>query len=106
RFLNLDPGSYRLTASLEGFSTLAYPDVAVGVGRNTTLDLVLSTPTDDAAEAIGAIITVTSESPLLDERKVARGVSISQVELEKIPTARDPWALVTQTPGVLSDRIN
>jgi hypothetical protein len=49
---------------------------------------------------------VTSESPLLDERKVSRGVSISQIELEKIPTARDPWAVVTQTPGVLSDRIN
>lgn len=27
-------------------------------------------------------------------------------ELEKIPTARDPWALLQTTPGVLTDRIN
>jgi len=49
---------------------------------------------------------VTSESPLLDERKVSKGTTVSQIELEKIPTARAPWAIVTQTPGVLSDRIN
>jgi signal transduction histidine kinase len=27
-------------------------------------------------------------------------------ELEKIPTARDPWAVLQTTPGVLTDRIN
>ncbi|PYQ58263.1 MAG: hypothetical protein DMF53_20720, partial [Acidobacteria bacterium] len=27
-------------------------------------------------------------------------------ELEKIPTARDPWAVLQSTPGVLTDRIN
>ena len=99
RFLNLDPGNYALAASLEGFSTVEYPDVNVRVGRNTTLEITLS-------PAVEEVITVTSESPLLDERKVSRGTTVSQIELEKIPTARDPWAIVTQTPGVLSDRIN
>ncbi len=99
RFLNLDPGVYHLTASLEGFSTVEYKEVNIGVGRNTTLELTLS-------PAVEEVITVTSESPLLDERKVSRGTTISQIELEKIPTARDPWSIVTQTPGVLSDRIN
>jgi len=49
--------------------------------------------------------TVTSASPLLDERKVSQGTTVGQVELEKTPTARDPWAVVTETPGVLSDRV-
>jgi signal transduction histidine kinase len=31
---------------------------------------------------------------------------ISQTDLEKIPTARDPWAVLQSTPGVLVDRIN
>jgi hypothetical protein len=66
RFLNLDPGAYQLTASLEGFSTVEYPNVDVRVGRNTTLEVTV-TP------AVEEVITVTSESPLLDERKVARG---------------------------------
>jgi hypothetical protein len=99
RFPNLDPGSYALTASLEGFSTVEYPSVSVRVGRSTTLEIQLSA-------AVEETITVTSESPLLDERKISQGTTVSQIELEKIPTARDPWAIVTQTPGVISDRIN
>ncbi len=99
RFLNLDPGVYHLTASLEGFSTVEYKQVNIQVGRSTTLEITLS-------PAVEEVITVTSESPLLDERKVSRGTTVSQIELEKIPTARDPWSIVTQTPGVLSDRIN
>ena len=99
RFLSLDPGNYALTAKLDGFSTVEYPSVNIRVGRNTSLELALSA-------AVEETITVTAESPLLDERKVSKGTTISQIELEKIPTARDPWAIVTQTPGVLSDRIN
>ncbi|MFL6260729.1 MAG: carboxypeptidase-like regulatory domain-containing protein [Thermoanaerobaculia bacterium] len=34
------------------------------------------------------------------------GRYVSKEELEKIPTARDPWAILMSTPGVLTDRIN
>jgi len=103
RFLGLDPGTYQLTASLDGFSTLRYRQVNIRVGQNTTLSLEMTTA---EPQVITDVIEVTTESPLLDERKVSKGTTISQIELEKIPTARDPWAIVTQTPGVLSDRIN
>ena len=61
RFLGLDPGTVSLKASLEGFSTLEYPNVNVRVARSTSLEVQLT-------EAIGEVITVTSESPLLAER--------------------------------------
>ncbi len=99
RFLALDPGAYNVAAELDGFGGLEFPDVVVGLGRNTSLPLVLGA-------ALEETITVTSESPLLDERKLSTGTNVSQVELEKIPTARDPWALLSQTPGVLVDRVN
>jgi hypothetical protein len=99
RWLSLDPGAWALECSLEGFSTVEYPNIEVRIGRNVTLEVAL-------AEAIGEVITVTSESPLLDERQIATGTTVTQVELETIPTARDPWAVVAQTPGVLVDRIN
>jgi len=51
-------------------------------------------------------ITVHGESPLRDERRISTGATVSQSELEKIPTARDPWAVLQSTPGVLTDRIN
>ena len=99
RFLALDPGAYTVMAELEGFGGLQFPDVVVAVGKNTSVPLVLSA-------ALEETITVTSESPLLDERRLSTGTNVSQVELEKIPTARDPWALLSQTPGVLVDRVN
>jgi hypothetical protein len=99
RFLGLDPGAYALAARLEGFSTLEYPGIDIRAARSTSIELELS-------GAIGEVITVTSESPLLDERKLTAGTTVSQIELEKIPTARDPWSMLTQTPAVLTDRIN
>lgn len=99
RFLALDPGAYTVTAELDGFGGIQFPDVVVALGRNTSVPLVLTA-------ALEETITVTSESPLLDERKLSTGTNVSQVELEKIPTARDPWALLSQTPGVLVDRVN
>jgi len=99
RFLGLPPGEYRLRAELDGFSPVEYPNVHIQTGRNTALEVSL-TP------AIEETIVVTNESPLLDERRIGRGASVSQVELEKIPTARDPWAVLQSVPGVLTDRIN
>ena len=99
RFLALDPGSYQLIGELEGYGKIEYPGIEVRVNRNTTVPLTL-------AQAVEETITVTSESPLLDERKLQQGTTVSQVELEKIPTARDPWAILNQTPGVLVDRVN
>jgi outer membrane receptor protein involved in Fe transport len=99
RFLGLAPGRYSIKAELEGFSTVDYPNISITVGRNTSLEITL-TP------AVEEVITVTSESPLLDERKISTGTTVTQTELEKIPTARDPWVILQQTPGVLVDRIN
>jgi hypothetical protein len=99
RFLGLQPGRYSLTAQLEGFSAVDFPNVQVNIGRNTDLEVTMNA-------AVEETITVTAESPLLDERKIAAGTTVSQIELEKIPTARDPWSILTQSAGVVSDRIN
>jgi hypothetical protein len=44
-------------------------------------------------------ITVTAESPLLDERRISTGATVNQTELEKIPAAKN-------SPGTAKDRIN
>ena len=41
-----------------------------------------------------------------DDGRVLTGATVSQSELAEIPTARDPWAVLEATPGVLTDRIN
>jgi hypothetical protein len=96
RFLDLTPSGYQLKAELEGFSTLEYPNITIRAGRNTTIEVTLSPAVED-------IITVTNESPLLDERRIATGNTVTENDLEKIPTARDPWVILQPTPGVLTN---
>lgn len=98
-FLGLAPGAYALKAELQGFSTVDYPNVVVNVGRNTTIEVTL-------AQAVEDVITVTAESPILDERKITTGANLTQTELTKVPSARDPWTILQTVPGVLVDRIN
>ncbi len=71
RFLGLGPASYQLKAELEGFSTIEYPNIVINVGRNTTIEVTLSSAVED-------VITVTAESPLLDERRISTGNTVSQ----------------------------
>jgi hypothetical protein len=99
RFLGLAPGPYQVKAELEGFSTVDYPNVVVNLGRNTSIEMKLQS-------AVEETITVTAESPALDQRKITTGATVTKTELEKIPTARDPWVIMQTTPGVLIDRVN
>ena len=99
RFLSLPPSSMKLKAELQGFSTVDYPNVVIGVGHNTTVEIVMNSAVED-------VITVTAESPLLDERKISTGATLSQTELQKIPSSRDPWTVLSSTPGVQVDRVN
>ena len=98
-FLNLSPGTYNLKADLAGFGTSARNGIGVNIGRNADVTMTLNPA---AAESI----TVTAEAPLLDVRKAGTGADVTKVELEKVPSGRDPWVILQQTPGVLIDRIN
>jgi hypothetical protein len=99
RFVQLYPGTYGLKAELDGFSTVDYPDVAIRVGAHTSIEVTMNA-------AIKDVITVTAESPLLDTRRQNTGANVAAADLNRVPTARDPWSLLSQAPGVLVDRVN
>ncbi len=99
RFLGLSPGTYSVKAEVQGYSPLESSGIVINVGRNTQVELELSAQIEE-------IINVTAESPLLDTRRVATGNTVTNADLERIPSARDPWAVLQSTPGVLTDRIN
>jgi hypothetical protein len=99
RFLKLYPGKYSLKADLQGFSPVEVQEIDVRVGANSEVQVTLS-------GAIKDVITVTGESPLLDERKTNLGANVGAADLARVPTARDPWSLLSQAPGVVVDRVN
>src|SRR5260221_1740682 len=99
RYINLAPGTYTLKAELAGYGTASRAGITVNVGRNADVTLTLN-------PSVSESITVTAEAPLLDVRKAGTDIIDSKVELEKIPTSRDPWTILQQAPSVLVDRIN
>jgi len=99
RYLNLSPGQYSIKAELAGYGTATRSGVTVNLGRNSEVTMTLN-------PSVSQTITVTAEAPLLDVRRTGTGATVSSVELENVPTARDPWVILQQVPGVLMDRIN
>jgi hypothetical protein len=100
RFLDLAPGPYKLTVALQGFSTIVNEAIVVAVGR--TVDLPLTMKVASVAETI----TVSGDSPIVDTKATGTAVNFTGDELTKIPTSRDPFALMRTVPGVLVDRVN
>jgi hypothetical protein len=99
RFPNLSPGSYTVKAELSGFGTATRAGLTVNVGQNADITMTLNA-------SMAESITVTAESPLLDVRKAGTATNVSKIEMEKIPTSRDPWTVLQSIPAVNVDRIN
>jgi hypothetical protein len=100
RFPDLDPSEYTLRATLEGFRPVVRPAVIVGVGVHVEIRL------DMTVAEITQEVVVEAATPVLDLRRQGNITNFDRVMLNKIPTARDPWALMQHLPGVSIGRPN
>jgi hypothetical protein len=99
RFLNVDHGTYRVGVTLTGF-TAVNRDVAVNAGQNVDIPVLLG------VASLEETVVVTAETPVVDTKRVGTAITIPKDELARIPSSRDPWALMRTVPGVLVDRVN
>lgn len=99
RFLGVPHGTHTLSVSLQGFTTVSRT-VDVAIGRNVDLAFTL-----DIAR-LAETVVVTAETPVVDTRKVGNVTTVSDDELTKIPSSRDPWGILQTVPGVVVDRVN
>ncbi len=93
RFPSLAPGTYQVTATLQGFSPSKVDDVLVGLGQVKKVDFALS------LQSVTESVTVTAESPLVDVRQSARQTNIRSEQVALLPKGRDFTTLVTMAPG-------
>lgn len=100
RFLNLAPGTYRVTASLANFARLVRDEIALVVGQSITLPITMK------VASVQEDVTVSGASPIIDTKKTGTSTNFTQDELARIPNSRDPWALLRTVPGIIVDRIN
>ncbi len=92
----LPPGSYTVSFSLQGFAKETRDGVAVGLDKETTLDLTLGVSASEE-------ITVTGEAALIDTASTTLGTSLSSLAIETLPSGRNYSSVVQITPGVASD---
>ena len=94
--INLVPGTYSVTFTLPGFSTIIREGVVLTAGFTATID---------AAMQVGGIeetITVTGASPLVDVQTTVAQSSVTTELLKSLPTGGGFTAqsLITLVPGV------
>ena len=100
RFPNLPIGTYTVKFELAGFRTLVRTDVVIQAGFNAEINSKLE------VSSVQETVTVSGESPVVDTKSTTIGSNFNRDMLEKIPSARDPWVILEQTPGMVMDRQN
>ena len=68
-----------------------------------------STPRSTASSPVGGLqenVVVTGVNPIVDVRSTTQGTRFNVEELQAIPSARDVFQVLTQTPGIAGDRQN
>jgi hypothetical protein len=100
RFAELPIGTYSVTFKSVGFQTFVREGVilAAGSSMQVSAEMVLS--------RIEETVLVSGQSPVVDQRETGIPVSFDRDRLENVPTARDPWEIIQQTPGLLTSRPN
>lgn len=97
RFTSLAPGSYEVTATLQGFRSMLYENVRLAAGMTITLDFELQVA--PVAEAV----TVPGTGVTIDVKSSASPTHLEQDLLQNLPTRRSLPALINLTPGVSGD---
>lgn len=95
-FTLLQPGTYTVSASSQGFKTEAKKDVPVTVNTNTRVDLTLQTGSSSET------VEVTGQAALLqtDRADVSAQIETKQVEDLPVGSQRNFQALESLVPGV------
>ncbi len=94
RIEDLRPGTYTLTFSLAGFSTVKRQGIELTGSFTATVNA------DMKVGAVAETIVVTGETPVVDVVNAKQQETVSGETLEAIPTARLYHSIATLVPGV------
>jgi hypothetical protein len=96
----LPPGTYKLTAELQGFKTETRPDILLQIEQTATINFVLTPAT------ISENVTVTGETPIIDTNRSDVATAVTTRQIQDLPVASRRWIdLVMLVPGTSQDNI-
>src|SRR5262247_4520115 len=97
RIEDLRPGTYKVTFTLQGFSTYQREGIELTGSFTATVNAEMRVGT------LQETVTVTGESPIVDTQSARRQTTLSNEVLKAIPTVRSYNALVVVVPGVVTN---
>lgn len=94
-FVSLNPGSYKVTASMKDFESVARDHVTVTVDQVSTVNIVLR------VGSVNEVVTVTQSTSLVETSNSTVGQLISSETIDRVPLlTRDVYDLVQLSAGV------
>ncbi len=100
RLFALPPGTYTLTYALTGFKTYIRKDIMLRVEETITVDVTL------VPGALEEEVTVIGQSPLIDVKSTARGMTLTKDLFSLLPKGRNFDSIMTAVPGVMNEALN
>src|SRR5215204_627358 len=100
RLLNLPAGTYQVKAALQGFTNYLNRSIPVSAGSVVPLRITLG------VQGVSEQVQVSGDTPIVEPKRQAISTTVTNQELQNIPTARDPWVVLQTVPGVIVDRVN
>jgi hypothetical protein len=94
-FLQLPPGTYRVSFTLAGFATAVQENVTLTVGQTVTL------PVGMKVSGLAETVTVSTSTQVVDATRTAAASTLNELTVESTPIlGRKFEDLLTLTPGV------
>jgi len=100
RFPAIPPGVYQITYELAGFGTVKREEIRVTLGFTATVNIEMG------VAALQENVTVTGESPVVDTTSTSITTNFDAKQLANLPSARDLWAILAESPGIQLSRID
>ena len=100
RFSAVTPGDYVVVFELAGFSTVRNEGIRVSLGFTATVNAQLK------VASLQESVTVTGQSPVVDTSATSVGNTFNAQQLAALPTSRDYFSLLAQSPAVQMARID
>jgi len=92
----LTPGSYEVRVELQGFRTADHKDIAVALGKTTSVPVTMQ------VGAVSEMVQVTATAPVIDTHSTTSGATLSSALLQQVPVGRTISASAYLAPGVSS----
>ncbi|MBI4475950.1 MAG: carboxypeptidase regulatory-like domain-containing protein, partial [Acidobacteria bacterium] len=92
--IDLRPGTYKVTFTLVGFTTVVREGIVLTAGFTAPVDVQLG------VGAIQETVTVSGESPVVDTQSATAQQVLTRELLESVPTGRSLWAYGQTVPSI------